>query len=363
MTAALFTRPYERRDKAAVIALWRACALIKPWNDPEDDIAGFIAATDARLLVGELNDRIVAAAAAAYDGHRGWLYYVAVEPEHQGQGHGRAVMSAAEAWLGARGAAKAQLMIRPENQTVRDFYAALGYHAAPRSVMQKWLSPPPQAEFAGLGNCKLTLAVTFLEMRERPTGRHVPSPGGKLALIRAEPPSLNFYRYLYNTVGEPWFWWERRAMSDEALAKIVQDPRVEVYVLHVDGVPAGFAELDLRRRAEEGVVDIAYLGLVPDLIGRGYGRYLTHWSVDAAWRHEPRRVAVNTCTLDHPHALAFYQRSGFAVIGHEQRTVLDPRLTGVIPPDTPLPSTYHATQPLAGNEAGGDNVTPLPWPR
>lgn len=356
----LVTRNYKRADKTAVAELWRDCDVSKPWNDPTQDIGDLSRARQAQLIVGELDGRVVASAAAAYDGHRGWVYYVAVAPALQGQGIGRAVMAAAEEWLAARGANKVQLMIRPENRSARDFYAAIGYHAAPRTMMQKWLDPPPQVEFGELGDGLLTTTVSYLEMRERPKGRHVPSPGGKLALIRAEPPTVAFYRYLFEAVGEAWFWCGRRVLSDEELAKIIRDPQVEIYVLYVNGVPAGFSEIDLRRRPADGIAEVAYLGLVPEFIGRGYGNYLMHWTVDAAWQHKPRVVTVNTCTLDHPHALPFYQRSGFTVVGHEQRTVVDPRLTGVIPPGTPLPSTYHTAEAPRPGEPQGANVTLLP---
>ena len=149
-------------------------------------------------------------------------------------------------------------------------------------------------------------------------------------------------------------------LSDNDLDKIIRDPQVEIYVLYIDGVPAGFSEINLRRRPTHGIAEIAYLGLVPTFIGRGYGNYLLNWTIDAAWQHKPRVVTVNTCTLDHPHALSFYQRSGFTIVSHKKRIIIDPRLTGVIPPDTPLPATSHSAEAPERGESLGDNVTHLP---
>src|SRR5262245_41737996 len=86
----------------------------------------------------------------------------------------------------------------------------------------------------------LDIVVTYLEMLKPPTRPTVPAPVvGKIALFRAERPTISYYRYLYNTVGEPWLWWERRRLSNDELARIIHDPLVEIYVLYVDGVPAG----------------------------------------------------------------------------------------------------------------------------
>lgn len=160
--------------------------------------------------------------------------------------------------------------------------------------------------------------VTYLEMREQPTRPSVPAPLGKLAILRAEHPPVSFYRYLYNTVGEAWYWSERRALDDAALGAIVHDPKVNIYVLYVAGVPAGYVELDRRRERE---VELAYFGLVPEFTGRGLGSYLLDWAVHAAWAGAPERVWVHTCTLDHPRALPLYQRAGFVAYKRQAEKV------------------------------------------
>lgn len=177
---------------------------------------------------------------------------------------------------------------------------------------------------------KLEVTVTHLEMRQRPRKTRMPPAGDrKLALLRAEQPPLHFYRYLYETVGKPWLWYERRVMSDDALAAIVHDPRVEIRVLYVDGCPAGFVELDARRLPD---IELAYCGLVPEFIGQGLGLYLIDAAVERAWAYEPQpeRVWVHTCTLDHPRALLAYQHAGFQPYATETSVIDDPRETGAM---------------------------------
>ena len=99
-------------------------------------------------------------------------------------------------------------------------------------------------------------------------------------------------------------------------------------MLYVAGVPAGFGELDRRAVPD---ITLAYLGLIPEFIGEGYGRYLITWVVDAAWRHGPDRLLVNTSELDHPKALRSYQLAGFEPYDQRVEIIDDPRETGLIP--------------------------------
>lgn len=176
---------------------------------------------------------------------------------------------------------------------------------------------------------KLEMIVTYLEMRAPPAGAPVPHRAEQVALMRAERPTVSFYRYLYNTVGGPWLWYERRLLDDDALEAIVGDEHIEIVVLYARGVPAGFYEIDLRDPAD---VEIVYLGLVPDFIGHGLGEWLLDHAVRDAWSRHPERVRVHTCNLDHPRALAAYQRSGFRPYDQESTLIDDPRLPGSMPP-------------------------------
>ena len=152
--------------------------------------------------------------------------------------------------------------------------------------------------------------VTYLEMTNPPARAAAKAPRSGLEVRRAHRPTLSFYRYLYQAVGGPWTWTARALLSDRELGGILCDPAVEVNVLWVDGVPAGYAELDWRRPPD---VELAYFGLLPEFIGQGLGRYLLDWAIAHAWRRRPRRLRVDTCELDHPRALAVYQTSGFRV--------------------------------------------------
>ena len=136
---ALAIAPIEDADVADVIALWQRCGLTRPWNDPAADIALARKGGNAAVLVGRNGGAIVATAMVGHDGHRGWVYYVATDPAHRGQGHGRAIMDAAEAWLRRTGIAKLQLMVRRENEKAGAFYQSIGYAESQTIVFAKWL--------------------------------------------------------------------------------------------------------------------------------------------------------------------------------------------------------------------------------
>lgn len=154
----------------------------------------------------------------------------------------------------------------------------------------------------------LQTTVTFLQMFA-PSDRRAVMPDRRIAILRAERPPVGFYRYLYEAVGKPWVWVNRRRMSDEALASAIWQEGMEVHVLYCDGAPAGYAELDARNPAN---IELAYFGLTPDFIGHGLGDFFLGEAIALAWDKAPKRVHVQTCTLDHPRALALYQRHGFA---------------------------------------------------
>ena len=117
-------------------------------------------------------------------------------------------------------------------------------------------------------------------------------------------------------------------MSDDALRAILGDEMVDVFVIYVGGVPAGYVELD-RRPASE--IEVAFFGLVPEFIGQGFGRYLLGWAVAESWRHTPRTLKVSTNNLDHPRALPNYQKAGFVPVRQEIEIIDDPRELGLIP--------------------------------
>ena len=131
--------PIEDADVAAVIALWQACGLTRPWNDPAADIALARRGPNSTILIGRTDNDIVATAMVGHDGHRGWVYYVATNPDRRAKGFGRAIMDAAEDWLREAGIAKLQLLVRRENARAGAFYQSLGYAEAQTIVFAKWL--------------------------------------------------------------------------------------------------------------------------------------------------------------------------------------------------------------------------------
>jgi ribosomal protein S18 acetylase RimI-like enzyme len=133
----------EATDEDAVVALWRACGLVVSYNDPAADFRFARAKETSDILIGQNDEgRILGAVMVGHDGHRGWLYYVASDPAARGSGIGRRMVEAAEAWLGARGVKKLQLMVRETNTPVVSFYEHLGFEVSPRIVMAKWLPEP-----------------------------------------------------------------------------------------------------------------------------------------------------------------------------------------------------------------------------
>jgi ribosomal protein S18 acetylase RimI-like enzyme len=142
-------RPYGAADGAAVVALWQACGLTRPWNPPEADIALAQGSGHGELLVAVAEGRVCGTVMVGHDGHRGWVYYMAVDPARQRRGLGTRLLRAAEAWVAARGVRKLELMIRDSNAAAAGFYARCGYGTEPVRVMSRWLAPsPPRDEVA-----------------------------------------------------------------------------------------------------------------------------------------------------------------------------------------------------------------------
>jgi len=120
-------RVFQPDDQLAVIALWQRCDLLRPWNDPVKDMARKMTDSPEWFLLGELQGQVVACVMAGYDGHRGWLNYLAVDPEYQRQGLARQLVQHAEALLLQAGCPKINLQVRSSNQGVIAFYQQLGY--------------------------------------------------------------------------------------------------------------------------------------------------------------------------------------------------------------------------------------------
>ena len=131
--------PITDADVESVVALWQRCGLTRPWNDPASEIAFVRRGQNATILIGRADGALVATAMVGHDGHRGWVYYVAVDPDLQRRDFGRAIMAAAEDWLRGQGVEKVMLMVRPDNTKVQAFYDKLGYDVQERVIYAKWL--------------------------------------------------------------------------------------------------------------------------------------------------------------------------------------------------------------------------------
>jgi ribosomal protein S18 acetylase RimI-like enzyme len=143
-TGAIRIGPATAEQGDAVADLWRRTGLTTAYNDPGADFAFARAGAASDVLVALDGERVVATVMVGHDGHRGWLYYVAVDPARQGSGLGQRMVAAAEAWLRDRGVPKVQLLVRATNTGVMGFYDRLGYETSEVRVMQRWLTPDGQ---------------------------------------------------------------------------------------------------------------------------------------------------------------------------------------------------------------------------
>jgi GNAT superfamily N-acetyltransferase len=166
---------------------------------------------------------------------------------------------------------------------------------------------------------ELAAVVTYLEMHS-PPGQDVPD--SPLTLQRVDVPEPEHYRALFRLIGARWLWFSRL---------VIQHPKVELYsVIDESGREVGMLELDFREPRE---CELAFIGLVPELSGKGHGRWLLAEAVRRAWREGVEKVHVHTCSLDHPAALAAYRRAGFTPCKRAIERFPDPRLLGILPMD------------------------------
>lgn len=176
---------------------------------------------------------------------------------------------------------------------------------------------------------QIAAVVTSLEMFSPPALRRDPAGHG-LELVHTEKPELDWYRDLYRRVGGPWLWVSCLAMDDTALSAILHDPAVEVWAAVRDGKAEGLLQLDFR---VPEICELLYFGLTDAVIGKGAGRWMMNRAIERAWSQPIKRFWVHTCSIDHPSAVAFYQRSGFTAFRRQVEVFDDPRLSGALPLD------------------------------
>ena len=176
---------------------------------------------------------------------------------------------------------------------------------------------------------ELAAIVTYLEMRAPPDQEIASAP---LVLKRIEVPQPKHYKELFRLIGGPWLWFSRLILDDAHLASIIQHPKVELdVVLDEADREVGILELDFREPRE---CELSFIGLIPELSGKGHGRWLIAEAVHRAWREGVDRVHVHTCSLDHPAALEAYRRAGFTPYKRAIERFPDPRLLGILPRDS-----------------------------
>jgi len=161
--------------------------------------------------------------------------------------------------------------------------------------------------------------ITYLEMAERPgwDWPHLPT-GAQALLLKAEEPPVWWFIALYDAVGRDYAWQDIHAREEDEIEAWLGADAMTLYTLYGKGWPQGFFLLE---DTPEGVVDLAYFGLVPEAVGQGLGTWLLKTAILTAWDQPgAKRLTVNTCTLDHPRALQTYQTHGFQPVGQETRT-------------------------------------------
>lgn len=158
---------------------------------------------------------------------------------------------------------------------------------------------------------------TYLELASPADLRPAPTPAPAPRIERVGECSPSFYRYLYTEVGRAFHWVDRLRWTDDAIRGHLATPGLSLWLLSWEGAPAGYFEL---KPHDDGSIEIAYFGLLPEYIGRGWGKFLLTEAARAAWSERPARVWLHTCTLDHPAALPNYLQRGFRPVREETYT-------------------------------------------
>jgi GNAT superfamily N-acetyltransferase len=160
-----------------------------------------------------------------------------------------------------------------------------------------------------------TLVTTYLEMTHPTAFRPAFVEDVRVEIVPLRKADVGFYRFLYGEVGRDWRWRDRLVIPEEELKRLISSPGVSIYVMYVDGAPAGYVELDKRGDTTE----IAYFGLRGEFHGCGYGKHLLSYGIAKAWEEGAERVWVHTCNLDGPYALDNYVKRGFQVYHIERK--------------------------------------------
>jgi GNAT superfamily N-acetyltransferase len=170
-------------------------------------------------------------------------------------------------------------------------------------------------------NVRLIPVKTYcMEMTKKPVIQEV-DLNEDFLILRAEKPTIDFYKFLFISLGKEWGWTSRLLLTEEELKREIEDPLIEIYVLYHKGVPAGYFELNKRKKSE---VNLSYFGLFREFIGKGLGKKFISFVLNKAWSSNPEKVILNTCEYDHPAALPLYLKIGFKIDHEEIRKEIYP---------------------------------------
>lgn len=179
---------------------------------------------------------------------------------------------------------------------------------------------------------QVDITTWYLEMTRPPAASDArPHPEG-LRIERCLSPTLSYYLYLYNTIGERWAWAERRLQTADEIRELLAAPWFRLFVPSLHGVPAGMVEVHARNFPE---VELKYFGLMPEFIGKGIGLATLFWTVEQVFAEGAMRLWLHTCTQDSPNALPVYQKAGFTIFDEKHHAVPDPAHQGVFGDNRP----------------------------
>lgn len=188
-----------------------------------------------------------------------------------------------------------------------------------KSAMAKTVKKSTKAKRAPSKKNLVTARVTHLESTALPTSATSQPSRPRLALLEASNMPVQFYRYLFEQVGKKQHWYSRRVMNDKELATIIHAPSTHIHVLFANGSPAGYFELDASKLPKE--IEIVFFGLTPDFQGMGLGKWFLSVAIANAWALKPKKLTLQTNTLDHPAALQLYQKHGFSPVRISEETI------------------------------------------
>jgi GNAT superfamily N-acetyltransferase len=290
-TGVLVVRPFEERDEAAVVALWRRCGLVTPWNDPHADVERKLRVQRELFLVGHVGGELIASVMAGFDGHRGWLNYLAVDPRYRRRGYGRRLVMWAEDALHRRGCPKVNVQVRAGNREALGFYQRCGFTVDEVVCLGR--------RFAAGGP------------EERATAPRADAASSRYAVITARPCDLEALPPIERAAAAQF---PPRLLPFDPHDGVVPDERLEAaraegrlwVALDERGVPVGFAMAD---HAEHSGF-LAEVDVHPDHQRQGIGRALIGAAAD--WAIAAGHGRLTLTTFDEvPWNAPYYERLGF----------------------------------------------------